>query len=185
MRSLDAILGIQTHNTCLLGVFSTVCVNSWVFLSYVLLFFFLLIMSLKELSTVEELSDLWSRVSNHTVLLVAVLFHKCPFPPYQRGFFCSDDGIGLTHKGSTVSTTALTATGVTLPVVSVSPAVVLQENEGTRVGTRSVHPVACLWRLRRRDWSERLWLSLGGLCWTSLAATHVYFAILSPIFQSF
>ncbi|TDH06265.1 hypothetical protein EPR50_G00129240 [Perca flavescens] len=52
------------------------------------------------------------------VLLVAVFLHKSPFPPYQRGFFCNDNSIRLTYKGSTVSTTVLSAVGVTVPVVS-------------------------------------------------------------------
>ncbi len=76
----------------------------------------------------KELSDLCSCVSNHTVLLVAVFLHKSPFPPYQRGFFCNDNSIRLTYKSSTVSNTVLTAVGVTVPVVSVSSAVVLQDN---------------------------------------------------------
>lgn len=83
----------------------------------------------------KELSDLCSCVSNHTVLLVAVFLHKSPFPPYQRGFFCNDNSIRLPYKGSTVSTTILTAVGFTVPVVSVSPAVVLQENLRTYFGT--------------------------------------------------
>lgn len=82
-----------------------------------------------------RLFDVCSCVSNHTVLLVAAFLHKSPFPPYQRGFFCNDDSIRLTHKSSTVSNTVLTAVGVSVPVVSVSPAVVLQENWGAHVGT--------------------------------------------------
>lgn len=61
-------------------------------------------------------------------MLVAVFLHKSPFPPYQRGFFCNDNSIKLAYKSSTVSTTVLTVVGVTVPVVSVSPAAVLQEN---------------------------------------------------------
>ncbi|KAM8850409.1 phospholipid phosphatase 3-like isoform 4-T4 [Spinachia spinachia] len=53
------------------------------------------------------------------VLLVAVFLHKFPFRPYQRGFFCNDNSIGLTYKRSTVSTTMLTAVGATVPVVSI------------------------------------------------------------------
>nr|XP_020474041.1 phospholipid phosphatase 3-like isoform X2 [Monopterus albus] len=53
------------------------------------------------------------------VLLVAVFLHKSPFTPYQRGFFCNDNSIRLPYKTSTVSTTVLTAVGVTVPVVSI------------------------------------------------------------------
>lgn len=59
-------------------------------------------------------------LSNHAVMLVAVLLHKFPFPPYQRGFSCSDSNINLPYKNSTVSTALLTAVGFTVPVVSVS-----------------------------------------------------------------
>ncbi|XP_028283001.1 phospholipid phosphatase 3-like isoform X1 [Parambassis ranga] len=58
-------------------------------------------------------------LSNHTVVLVAVFLHKSPFPPYQRGIFCSDNSIRLPYKDSTVSNTVLTAVGVTVPVVSI------------------------------------------------------------------
>ncbi|CAG5897061.1 unnamed protein product [Menidia menidia] len=64
------------------------------------------------------------------VVLVGVFLHKSPFPPYQRGFFCNDNSIRLPFKNSTVSTAVLTAVGVTVPVVSVSPGVVAQESEG-------------------------------------------------------
>ncbi|KAM4557696.1 phospholipid phosphatase 3-like isoform 2-T2 [Fundulus diaphanus] len=53
------------------------------------------------------------------VVLVGVFLHKSPFPPYQRGFFCNDESIRLAYKNSTVSTTVLTAVGVTVPVVSI------------------------------------------------------------------
>ncbi|XP_039999653.1 phospholipid phosphatase 3-like isoform X3 [Xiphias gladius] len=53
------------------------------------------------------------------VLLVAVFLHKSPFPPYQRGFFCNDNSIRLPYKSSTVSTTVLTAVGVTVPAASI------------------------------------------------------------------
>ncbi|XP_038134825.1 phospholipid phosphatase 3-like isoform X2 [Cyprinodon tularosa] len=53
------------------------------------------------------------------VVLVGVILHKSPFPPYQRGFFCNDKSIRLPYKNSTVSTTVLTAVGVTVPVVSI------------------------------------------------------------------
>lgn len=123
----------------------------------------------------EELSDLCSCVSNHTVLLVAVFLHKSPFPPYQRGFFCSDNSIRLTYKSSTVSNTVLTAVGVTVPVVSVSPSVVLQENWWAYVGTVSNHPMVGLWHLKSHDWFDRLWLTLSGFaCCTSLAVNYVY-----------
>lgn len=89
-----------------------------------------------------------SCVSNHAAVLVAVFLHKSPFPPYQRGFFCNDNSIKLTYKSSTVSNTVLTAVGVTAPVVSVSPAVVLQDNERAYVGTGSVHPPVGVRHLR-------------------------------------
>uniref|UniRef100_A0AAV2JXJ5 Phospholipid phosphatase 3 n=1 Tax=Knipowitschia caucasica TaxID=637954 RepID=A0AAV2JXJ5_KNICA len=54
------------------------------------------------------------------VLLVAAFLHKCPFPPYERGFFCGDSSIGLPYKSSTVSTKVLAAVGVSVPVVSVT-----------------------------------------------------------------
>ncbi|XP_072297224.1 phospholipid phosphatase 3-like isoform X2 [Eucyclogobius newberryi] len=53
------------------------------------------------------------------VLLVAAFLHKCPFPPYQRGFFCGDGSISLPYKSSTVSTKVLAAVGVSVPVVSI------------------------------------------------------------------
>ncbi|XP_030017004.1 phospholipid phosphatase 3-like isoform X2 [Sphaeramia orbicularis] len=53
------------------------------------------------------------------VVLVAAFFHKSPFPPYQRGFFCSDSSISLPYKSSTVSNKVLTAVGVAVPVVSI------------------------------------------------------------------
>ncbi|MEQ2246834.1 Phospholipid phosphatase 3 [Ilyodon furcidens] len=53
------------------------------------------------------------------VVLVGVFLHKCPFPPYQRGFFCNDESIRLPYKNSIVSTTVLTTVGVTVPVVSI------------------------------------------------------------------
>ncbi|XP_033993435.1 phospholipid phosphatase 3-like isoform X2 [Trematomus bernacchii] len=53
------------------------------------------------------------------VVLVGAFLHKSPFPPYRRGFFCNDNSIGLTYKSSTVSTTVLTAVGVTVPVASI------------------------------------------------------------------
>lgn len=77
----------------------------------------------------EPSSDSCSSVSNHPVVLVAVFLHKSPLPPHQRGFFCNDNSIKLTYKSSTVSNTALTAVGVTVPVVSVSPAAVRREEE--------------------------------------------------------
>lgn len=92
-------------------------------------------------------------VSNHTVVLVAVFLHKSPFPPYQRGFFCTDNSIKLTYKSSTVSNTVLTAVGVTAPVVSVSPAVVLQDNERAYVGAGSVHPPVGVRHLRAGEHS--------------------------------
>lgn len=110
----------------------------------------------------------WSCLSNHAVLLVAVFLHKFPFRPYQRGFFCNDNSIGLTYKRSTVSTTMLTAVGATVPVVSVSPAVVLQDNERTSVGGHSVHPMVFLWRLKTHNGFDSQSV---GVC-TLLAANH-------------
>lgn len=84
------------------------------------------------------------------VLLVAVFLHKSPFPPYRRGFFCDDNSIRLSYKGSTVSNTVLTAVGVTVPVVSVSSAQVLQDDGRASVGTHSVCPVVFL-RISRKN----------------------------------
>ncbi|XP_032420591.1 phospholipid phosphatase 3-like isoform X2 [Xiphophorus hellerii] len=53
------------------------------------------------------------------VVLVAVLLHKSVFPPYQRGFYCDDEGIRLPFKNSTVPTSVLAAVGFTLPVFSI------------------------------------------------------------------
>ncbi|CAN9503087.1 unnamed protein product [Ophioblennius macclurei] len=53
------------------------------------------------------------------VVLVAVFLYKPPFPPYRRGFFCSDASIRLPYKNSTVSTIVLAAVGVSLPVVTI------------------------------------------------------------------
>lgn len=75
----------------------------------------------------EPPSDSCSSVSDHPVVLVAVFLHKFPLPPHRRGFFCNDNSIKLTYKSSTVSNTALTAVGVAVPVVSVSPAAVRRE----------------------------------------------------------
>lgn len=80
-------------------------------------------------------------MSNHTVVLVAVFLHKFPLPPHQRGFFCNDNSIKLTYKSSTVSNTALTAVGIAVPVVSVSPAAVRREERGERDGIGTVLPV--------------------------------------------
>lgn len=92
-----------------------------------------------------------SCVSHHTVVLVAAFLHKCPFPPYQRGFFCNDNSIKLSYKSSTVSNAVLTAVGVAAPVVSVSPAGVLQDNERAYVGTGSVHPSVGVRHLRAQS----------------------------------
>ncbi|KAK5622466.1 Phospholipid phosphatase 3 [Crenichthys baileyi] len=79
-------------------------------------------------------------LSNHAVVLVGVFLHKSPFPPYQRGFFCNDESIRFPYKNSTVSTTVLTAVGVTVPVVSVSPGVVKQENKENINSISLPHP---------------------------------------------
>lgn len=70
---------------------------------------------------------------DHAVVLVAVFLHKFPLPPHQRGFFCSDNSIRLSYQSSTVSNTVLTAVGIGLPVLTVSPAAVRQEGAGQRV----------------------------------------------------
>lgn len=82
----------------------------------------------------EPPSDSCSSVSDHPVVLVAVFLHKFPLPPHQRGFFCNDNSIKLAYKSSTVSNTALTAVGVAVPVVSVSPAAVRREEGGGGAG---------------------------------------------------
>lgn len=93
-------------------------------------------------------------LSNHAVLLVAGFLHKSPFPPYQRGFFCNDDSISLPYKGSTVSNTVLTAVGVTLPVVSVSPGVVQRENEWACTGSLSIQQIVGLSHLKTHHWLD-------------------------------
>lgn len=74
----------------------------------------------------------------HAAVLVAVFLHKYPPPPHQRGFFCNDNSIKLSYKSSTVSNTVLTAVGISVPLLTVSPAAARQEERGARVGTGSV-----------------------------------------------
>uniref|UniRef100_A0A3Q3C520 Phospholipid phosphatase 3 n=1 Tax=Haplochromis burtoni TaxID=8153 RepID=A0A3Q3C520_HAPBU len=52
------------------------------------------------------------------VMLVAVLLHKFPFPPYQRGFSCSDSSINLPYKNSTVDG-VLSAAGILISILSI------------------------------------------------------------------
>ncbi|KAI3375216.1 hypothetical protein L3Q82_021722, partial [Scortum barcoo] len=73
----------------------------------------------EEMELSDPLVCMYVYVSDHTVVLAAVFLHKSSFPPYRRGFFCNDNSIMLTYKSSTVSTTVLTAVGVTVPVVSI------------------------------------------------------------------
>lgn len=67
---------------------------------------------------------------DRAVVLVAVFLHKFPLPPHQRGFFCNDNSIQLSYKSSTVSNTVLTAVGIAVPVLTVSPAAAPQEERG-------------------------------------------------------
>lgn len=103
------------------------------------------------------------------MVLVAVFLHKCPLPPQQRGFFCSDSSIRLSYQSSTVSTTLLTAVGVALPVVSVSPAAVQQGEERGRVAVP-----ARFFQWLAGDGSEDL------LVWTVLALKAQLAAELAP-----
>ena len=96
--------------------------------------------------------------SAHTVVLVGVFLHKSPFPPYRRGFFCNDNSIGLTYKSSTVSTTVLTAVSVTVPVASVSPAAVLQDNQREYVRTLGSSNGWLVTRLARQAVTHTQWL---------------------------
>ena len=125
-------------------------------------------------------------LSNHAVLLVAVFLHKSPFPPYQRGFFCNDNSIRLPYKSSTVSTTVLTAVGVTVPVASVSPGF---------GAARELESICWDTLNSSNDWLEttqKTWLvwkvlthhSVGRACCTSLALDHVCSMSLPTIFQS-
>lgn len=111
-------------------------------------------------------------LSKHAVMLVAVFLHKSPYPPYQRGFFCNDDSIKLPYKNSTVSTTALTAVGVTVPVVSVSLGVVKQENEKACRDTLSPLVVGW-WYLKRYDWFNGMHTRYL-IGFVSLTVNHVY-----------
>lgn len=67
---------------------------------------------------------------DRAVVLVAVFLHKSPLPPHRRGFFCSDDSIRLSYQSSTVSSVVLTAVGVGLPVLTVSPAAAQRQELG-------------------------------------------------------
>lgn len=42
--------------------------------------------------------------------------------PYQRGLYCGDSSLSYPYQKSTVPSSVLTAVGLTLPFVSVSPA---------------------------------------------------------------
>lgn len=92
------------------------------------------------MSTADDNVCVRACVRDPAVLLVAAFLHKSPFPPYRRGFFCHDDSIGLSYKGSTVSNTVLTAVGVTVPVVSVSSAQVLQGDGGGGICREQLGP---------------------------------------------
>lgn len=118
-----------------------ICLCDWDFcLCCVFLFVFLSITSVVAAVCCSSFWPVLMSVSDRTVVLIAASLHKCPFPPYQRGFFCNDNSIRLSYKSSTVSNTVLTAVGVTVPVVSVSSAVVLREDKGADVGTLVIHP---------------------------------------------
>ncbi|XP_041698700.1 phospholipid phosphatase 3-like isoform X3 [Coregonus clupeaformis] len=53
------------------------------------------------------------------VMLFAVFLHKFHIVPHRRGLFCNDSSITLSHKNSTVPTTALVAVGFIVPITSI------------------------------------------------------------------
>ncbi|XP_061095408.1 phospholipid phosphatase 3 isoform X2 [Conger conger] len=53
------------------------------------------------------------------VMLPPLVLHKSAIPPYQRGFYCSDDSIRFSYKSSTVPSPVLMGVGLILPVASI------------------------------------------------------------------
>lgn len=105
---------MQSRNRCLLGFVKLFVCLSQISVSWCVFFL--------------SFCGIWF---DHAVVLVAVFLHKLPLPPHQRGFFCNDNSIKLSYKSSTVSNTVLTAVGITVPMLTVSPAAVRQEECGS------------------------------------------------------
>lgn len=55
-------------------------------------------------------------------MLPSLVLQRTSVRPYQRGLYCGDSSLGFPYKKSTVPSSVLTAVGLTLPFVSVSPA---------------------------------------------------------------
>ncbi|XP_053286334.1 phospholipid phosphatase 3 isoform X2 [Pleuronectes platessa] len=52
-------------------------------------------------------------------MLPSLVLHRNSVRPYQRGLYCSDYSLNYPYKNSTVSSSVLTAVGLTLPAVSI------------------------------------------------------------------
>ncbi|XP_031724165.1 phospholipid phosphatase 3 isoform X2 [Anarhichas minor] len=52
-------------------------------------------------------------------MLPSLVLHRSSIRPYQRGLYCSDSSLRHPYKRSTVSSSVLTAVGLTLPAVSI------------------------------------------------------------------
>lgn len=55
-------------------------------------------------------------------MLPSLVLQRTSVRPYQRGLYCGDSSLSYPYKKSTVPSSVLTAVGLTLPFVSVSPA---------------------------------------------------------------
>ncbi|TWW57638.1 Phospholipid phosphatase 3 [Takifugu flavidus] len=55
-------------------------------------------------------------------MLPSLVLQHTSVRPYQRGLYCGDSSLSYPYKKSTVPSSVLTAVGLTLPLVSVSPA---------------------------------------------------------------
>lgn len=55
-------------------------------------------------------------------MLPSLVLQRTAVRPYQRGLYCGDSSLSFPYQRSTVPSSVLTAVGLTLPVVSVSPA---------------------------------------------------------------
>lgn len=55
-------------------------------------------------------------------MLPSLVLQHTSVRPYQRGLYCGDSSLSYPYKKSTVPSSVLTAVGLTLPFVSVSPA---------------------------------------------------------------
>lgn len=55
-------------------------------------------------------------------MLPGLVLQRTSVRPYQRGLYCGDSSLSYPYKKSTVPSSVLTAVGLTLPFVFVSPA---------------------------------------------------------------